>query len=33
MRPEMTRLYDVFVDWHGRLGREMPGIRKRLDDS
>ena len=24
-------LYDVFVDWPARLGREMPGIRARLD--
>lgn len=26
----MADLYDVFVDWDGRLGREMPGILKRL---
>lgn len=28
---EMARLYDVFVDWEGRLGREMPGLRRALD--
>lgn len=27
---EMSRLYDVFVDWKGRLGREMPGLESRL---
>lgn len=27
----MARLYDLFVDWEGRLAREMPGIRARLD--
>ena len=27
---EMSRLYDVFVDWKGRLGRELPGIEARL---
>lgn len=26
----MSGLYDVFVDWPGRLGREMPGIVQRL---
>lgn len=26
----MSRLYDVFVDWPGRLAREMPGIEARL---
>ncbi|HEX5135425.1 MAG TPA: methyltransferase domain-containing protein [Planctomycetota bacterium] len=26
----MADLYDVFVDWEGRLGREMPGLLKRL---
>jgi len=26
----MADLYDVFVDWEGRLGREMPGVLKRL---
>ena len=26
----MADLYDVFVDWEGRLGREMPGILSRL---
>lgn len=26
----MADLYDVFVDWTGRLGREMPGVLKRL---
>ena len=27
----MSELYDVFVDWNGRLKREMPGIGMRLD--
>ncbi len=27
---EMTRLYDVFVDWSGRLKRELPGIEGHL---
>jgi SAM-dependent methyltransferase len=26
----MADLYDVFVDWEGRLGREMPGLTARL---
>jgi SAM-dependent methyltransferase len=26
----MADLYDVFVDWKGRLGREMPGLKRRL---
>ena len=26
----MSQLYDVFVDWPGRLGREMPGLLKHL---
>jgi SAM-dependent methyltransferase len=26
----MADLYDVFVDWPGRLGREMPGLTARL---
>jgi SAM-dependent methyltransferase len=26
----MTRIYDVFVDWAGRLAREMPGLEKAL---
>jgi len=29
----MADLYDVFVDWEGRLGREMPGIVKRLRET
>jgi SAM-dependent methyltransferase len=29
----MADLYDVFVDWEGRLGREMPGILKRLREA
>lgn len=29
----MADLYDVFVDWEGRLGREMPGILKRLRET
>jgi len=28
----MAELYDVFVDWPGRLGREMPGLCKRLGE-
>jgi SAM-dependent methyltransferase len=27
---EMSKLYDVFVDWPGRLGREMPGVEALL---
>ena len=27
---EMSGLYDVFVDWPGRLGRELPGLERRL---
>ncbi|MEM8883810.1 MAG: class I SAM-dependent methyltransferase [Planctomycetota bacterium] len=30
MRGRMAGLYDVFVDWPGRLGREMPGLMKHL---
>ena len=30
IRGPMADLYDVFVDWEGRLGREVPGILKRL---
>lgn len=26
----MAELYDVFVDWPGRLSRELPGLEKRL---
>ena len=26
----MTRVYDVFVDWPGRLARELPGIERLL---
>ncbi len=26
-------LYDVFVDWPGRLGRELPGLRKLLESA
>ena len=29
----MADLYDVFVDWPGRLGREMPGLIKHLGDA
>jgi SAM-dependent methyltransferase len=29
----MARFYDLFVDWEGRLGREMPGLRKQLDEA
>jgi glycine/sarcosine N-methyltransferase len=29
----MADLYDVFVDWEGRLSREMPGIVKRLRET
>jgi SAM-dependent methyltransferase len=27
---KIVRLYDLFVDWEGRLGREMPGLTARL---
>ena len=27
---DLSRLYDVFVDWPGRLGREIPGIEQHL---
>jgi len=30
IRGTMAGLYDVFVDWKGRLGREMPGLAARL---
>jgi SAM-dependent methyltransferase len=30
MHGRMADLYDVFVDWEGRLGREMPGLVARL---
>lgn len=30
IRGEMSKLYDVFVDWPGRLGRELPGIETQL---
>jgi SAM-dependent methyltransferase len=29
-KEELAGFYDVFVDWPGRLGREMPGLLKRL---
>jgi len=29
-RGELASFYDVFVDWPGRLGREMPGLLRRL---
>lgn len=29
-RGPMADLYDVFVDWKGRLGREMPGLLRSL---
>jgi SAM-dependent methyltransferase len=29
----MADLYDIFVDWEGRLSREMPGILKRLREA
>ncbi len=29
----MADLYDIFVDWEGRLGREMPGILSRLREA
>jgi len=31
IRGELTSLYDVFVDWPGRLSREMPGLTRRLE--
>ena len=27
---DLSRLYDVFVDWPGRLSREIPGIERHL---
>jgi len=30
IRGPMTHLYDVFVDWEGRLAREMPALRRYL---
>ncbi|MHC4408625.1 MAG: class I SAM-dependent methyltransferase, partial [Planctomycetota bacterium] len=33
MKGPMADLYDVFVDWNGRLGREMPGLVKHLGDA
>ena len=30
IRGPMAELYDVFVDWPGRLGREMPGLLEHL---
>lgn len=33
IRGEMARLYNVFVDWKGRLGREMPGLTSRLESA
>jgi len=27
---DLSRLYDVFVDWPGRLSRELPGIERHL---
>jgi len=29
-KEEIASFYDLFVDWPGRLGREMPGLRRRL---
>jgi len=29
-KEEIASFYDVFVDWPGRLGREVPGLLKRL---
>jgi len=33
MRGPMADLYDVFIDWPGRLDREMPGLIKHLGDA
>lgn len=30
IRGAMSALYDVFVDWPGRLGRELPGLESQL---
>lgn len=30
IRGTMSRYYDVFVDWPGRLARELPGLQKLL---
>ncbi len=31
IRGTLARLYDVFVDWPGRLSRELPGITQSLE--
>ncbi|MHC4959288.1 MAG: class I SAM-dependent methyltransferase [Planctomycetota bacterium] len=31
MRGPMTDLYNTFVDWDGRLGRELPGLTRALE--
>lgn len=33
VRDEMAALYDVFVDWEGRLAREVPGLLRRLEEA
>jgi SAM-dependent methyltransferase len=33
LRGPISELYDVFVDWPGRLGRELPGLRAHLAKS
>jgi SAM-dependent methyltransferase len=33
MEGKIARLYDVFVDWEGRLARELPGLMKRLREA
>ena len=30
IRGPMSELYDVFVDWEGRLGRELPALERHL---
>lgn len=30
---DFADLYDIFVDWAGRLSREMPGLTRRLRDA
>jgi len=31
LRGPMAELYDIFVDWPGRLARELPGLRAHLE--
>ncbi len=33
IRGDLAKLYDVFVDWPGRLSREIPGLTRRLHEA